>query len=78
VLARDTVFNREVLADTGRFVANEVSSVTELIDAMDSAPDEAAAFRDRAPRRILERYTWEQIADAYDQLFRSTVSAPIV
>jgi glycosyltransferase involved in cell wall biosynthesis len=78
VLARDTVFNREVLADTGRFFANEVSSVTRLIDEMDAAPDEVAALGERAPRRILERYTWEQIADAYDQLFRSTVSAPIV
>ena len=71
VLARDTVFNREVLADTGRYFANDVASVTALLDEIDAAPGSAAELRERAPMRILERYTWEQVADAYDRLFRS-------
>lgn len=74
VLALDTVFNREVLADTGRFFANDAPAVTTLLDEIDADPDQAATFRERAPRRILERYTWEQITDAYDGLFRSVVS----
>ncbi|MEP6491297.1 MAG: glycosyltransferase [bacterium] len=75
VLARDTVFNREVLGETGKFFAHEPEAVRSMVDAIDGAPHEAAALRDLAPRRVLERYTWEQIAAAYDRVFRSVAGA---
>jgi glycosyltransferase involved in cell wall biosynthesis len=71
VLALDTVFNREVLDDTGRFFDASADAVTALIDEMDAAPDGVELLRVRAPERIRARYTWEGITDQYEQLFRS-------
>ncbi|HTE47833.1 MAG TPA: glycosyltransferase [Gemmatimonadaceae bacterium] len=74
VLARDTVFNREVLGDTGLFFAHDADAVRALVDHIDGAPEEAEELRDLAPRRILEHYTWDQIATAYDGLFQSVAA----
>lgn len=68
VIALDTVFNREVLADTGLFFLTS-EDVTVLVDDIDSSVDEATALGERASARILERYRWERIADQYERLF---------
>ena len=73
VLALDTVFNREVLADTGRFFPADSESVRALIDELDADGNQAADLRRRAPARILERYTWAKITDQYERLFMSLV-----
>jgi glycosyltransferase involved in cell wall biosynthesis len=73
VLARDTVFNREVLSDTGRFFAATPESVSALIDQIDRDAEQADEFRRLAPARILERYTWPKIAEQYAQLFAAVV-----
>lgn len=74
VLARDTVFNREVLADTGLFFAADPAEVAELIDRVDESPADAAAMRVRARTRVRETYTWENVVDQYERLFRSVVT----
>ncbi len=71
VLALDTVFNREVLADTGRFFTADPDAVRALIDEIDADTAQAESFRRAAPARILERYTWPHITDQYEQLFAS-------
>ena len=68
VLALDTVFNREVLGDTGRFFSDS-ASFTALVHEVDASTYETAALGERARARIVERYTWEKIADQYEELF---------
>lgn len=70
VLARDTVFNREVLADAGEYFAPEPVAIAAALDALDSSPDSVAECRRRAPARILAQYTWPAIIGEYDALFR--------
>ena len=36
---------------------------------MDASTYETAALGERARARIVERYTWEKIADQYEELF---------
>jgi len=78
VLARDTVFNAEVLGTpngAGLLFANDAESVAAVIDRVDAHPDLAARHRELAPRRIAERYTWERIVDEYEALFRDVTGA---
>lgn len=73
VLALDTVFNREVLSDCGRFFSANPESVRSLIEEIEANPNLAAGFRRNAPVRILENYSWKKITDQYERLFESLV-----
>jgi glycosyltransferase involved in cell wall biosynthesis len=73
VLARDTVFNREVLGDAGLFFDPVPSAVAALVNRVDGDVDLVARYRRAAPHRIAERYTWEGITDQYEALFRSVI-----
>ena len=74
VVARDTVFNREVLGDGGLFFT-DAASVTRAIDALDADADRVACLRRLGPRRIEERYTWDRIVDDYERVFLAAVTA---
>jgi glycosyltransferase involved in cell wall biosynthesis len=74
VLALDTVFNREVLADAGCFFARDMDSVARLVDSVDCAPEVAAGYRRRAPRRIGDHYSWDSVVDQYEALFMSVAA----
>ncbi|MDB4915868.1 MAG: glycosyl transferase group 1 [Gemmatimonadetes bacterium] len=67
-IALDTVFNREVLADTGQFFSG-CDDLAALIDECESAPEVGEALAARARERVLEHYTWEGITDQYERLF---------
>jgi glycosyltransferase involved in cell wall biosynthesis len=71
VLARDTVFNREVLEDSGLFFSNE-SEVAEGITQLDGDETLVARLSGRARERVREHYSWPKIADAYVRLFLET------
>jgi glycosyltransferase involved in cell wall biosynthesis len=73
VIARDTVFNREVLEDSGRYFSS-ADDVAAQIDALDDAPDTLRSLADRARQRVSERYTWEGITDQYARVFRECAS----
>ena len=66
VLASDTVFNREVLEDTGVFF-DDVASVTARIAELDASPEMVQRLREEAKERIAEHYTWDGIADFNNQ-----------
>lgn len=74
VLARDTVFNREVLQDGAGFFEDTAESVCRAIEELDAQPDVAAALRLRGPNRVLDRYTWDSVVDGYERVFRSAVA----
>ncbi|CAI9403346.1 glycosyltransferase [Nocardioides sp. T2.26MG-1] len=69
VVARDTAFNREVLADTGVYCDGDEESIVQAVVAAlnDDRPlGELAA--DRAARHFL----WEPVADAYARIIDAT------
>lgn len=67
--ALDTVFNREVLGNAGLFFPRSASAVTKLIAALDESEGLPTTYRELAPRRIADRYTWERIVDEYEHTF---------
>ena len=73
-LARDTVFNREVLGDAGLFF-DDAESVTRLVDELDADATRAERLGALGPPRIEARYSWEHVVNEYDRVFRAAVSA---
>ena len=74
VLALDTVFNREVLADTGLFFPRDRNALAQLIRDVEADPVLVQQLRRKGPERIVANYTWEKIALQYDDLFREVAS----
>lgn len=77
ILALNTPFNAEVL-DNGKYGVLYDKNVEDLaakIAALDADEARAADFRRRAPDRIRERFTWDQITDQYEALFNRVVAA---
>ncbi|MEH0110283.1 DUF1972 domain-containing protein [Tersicoccus sp. MR15.9] len=69
VIAWDVVFNREVLGADGRFV----SGAAALASAIDEAEGDRAALAvrgDRLQAMAAQRYTWDDVTDAYEDLAR--------
>jgi glycosyltransferase involved in cell wall biosynthesis len=77
VLALDTVFNREVLADTGLFFPKDATALAQLMQRVEREPDLVGDLRARAPRRIATEYTWDGVSRQYDDLFREVAGARV-
>jgi glycosyltransferase involved in cell wall biosynthesis len=75
ILALDTVFNREVLADTGLFWERDVDALRRLILQIEAEPELASRMRQMPQQRIRERYTWERISAQYSELFERVGSS---
>ena len=75
VLALDTRFSREVLAEGryGLFFRKEPKDLAQSVDTCDASQDLLVQFRSRGPERIAERYTWDRIVDEYDRLIMGMV-----
>jgi glycosyltransferase involved in cell wall biosynthesis len=73
VIARDTVFNREVLGDGGLFFSADPASVLAALDAIDGNEPAVAALRASGPARVRAQYNWPQVTDEYERLFASLV-----
>jgi glycosyltransferase involved in cell wall biosynthesis len=74
ILALETVFNREVLADTGLFFPKDAAALAELIRSVEADHKLVADLRERGPRRIETTYTWEKVAGQYDELFQDVAN----
>ena len=75
VLAHDTIFNREVLADAGLFFSTDARALAELMRRVETDPALVAELRQRGPQRITAEYTWDKIAGQYEELFQEVVGA---
>ena len=69
VLALNTSFNREVLADYGLFFERNVANIRDRLAYIVDHPEVQEKYAGRARQRIYERYTWESITDSYEKLF---------
>jgi glycosyltransferase involved in cell wall biosynthesis len=74
ILALDTVFNREVLADAGRFFPRDASALAALMHEVEGNHALVAELRRLGPERIKTKYTWEKVSDQYDTLFREVAT----
>jgi glycosyltransferase involved in cell wall biosynthesis len=68
VLARDTVYNREVLADTGVFCQPQPDDIVTSINALLRDP---ADLRSRAAERSRVHYNWIQVCADYEAVLRA-------
>jgi glycosyltransferase involved in cell wall biosynthesis len=69
VLALNTPFNSEVLRDYGILFDHDPADLARKLQRIEDHPELAAEYRNRAPRRIREAYTWEKITDQYEEHF---------
>ena len=75
ILALETVFNAEVLADTGLFFPKDEQSLAALIRRVEGDPALVRELRLKGPARVRKEYTWEKVSDQYDRLFREVVTS---
>lgn len=74
ILALDTVFNREVLAEGGIFFPRDAAVLAGQLREIEGDPARVAELRRMGPERIRRNYTWEKIASQYDELFREVAA----
>jgi glycosyltransferase involved in cell wall biosynthesis len=75
VLALDTVFNCEVLADTGLFFTKDAHALAAMMRRVEGDSGLVSDHRQRAPKRILTEYSWDKVSDQYDRLFREVAGS---
>nr|WP_179722681.1 DUF1972 domain-containing protein [Petropleomorpha daqingensis] len=68
VIAFDVDFNREVVADSGRFFA-DADDVAARVEEAENDPAAVASAGARA-RELAARYDWDDVAAGYEQLAR--------
>lgn len=69
VLALNTLFNEEVVQDSGVLFDMNVDDLAAKLQYIEDRPELAAEYRRRAPDRIREAYTWDHITDQYEEFF---------
>jgi glycosyltransferase involved in cell wall biosynthesis len=73
VLAKDVVFNREVLEGTGLYWEGR-DDLQERMAFVETAVDAVEVLRHDALARVREAYGWERVADRYCEYFKETLS----
>lgn len=68
-IAIDVPFSRDVLRHGGIYFMKRPEDLTEKMRWALEHPDDRPAYCSRAVQRIIERYSWEKVADDYEALF---------
>jgi glycosyltransferase involved in cell wall biosynthesis len=68
ILARDNCFNSEVLNGSG-LLFRDAADLAVKIHLVEEQPRLAQSYRRKAPERIREVYSWNRVADQYEELF---------
>jgi glycosyltransferase involved in cell wall biosynthesis len=79
ILAIDTVFSREVLNgdEYGFYFSKKAESIIDLIESVEANSIQLNNFKEKSRNRIVEKYTWEKIADQYFELVKSLATKKI-
>lgn len=76
VIAKDVVFNREVLAETGEYFTDAAAVARAVNEA--EATDRATMLRGRSGQfRAAELYNWDKVADDYERLCLDLAGEPL-
>jgi glycosyltransferase involved in cell wall biosynthesis len=73
IVANSTESDREVLQDAGIYFDGTAQDLAGKISFLMDNPVEVETLRNKAKKRA-QKYSWDAIADRYDELFRSLVS----
>jgi len=69
ILTRAVPFNREVLADAGRFFTKDVDDLAAHLRWTLDHEAELPTFRKAVQEIIRSRYDWDRVVEAYERLF---------
>lgn len=69
-VARDTVYNREVLGDLARYVPADAASISRAINEEFRAQ---SACKEELQRRAASTYSWDSVCEAYESVLRGCV-----
>ena len=72
-IAVDVPFNREVLADCGIYFQKNADSLASALEWAAAHEDDLPPYRRLAVERIKAEYSWDQVADLYEQLFQDVL-----
>ncbi|ROS60975.1 glycosyltransferase involved in cell wall biosynthesis [Frigoribacterium sp. PhB160] len=72
-VARDTVYNREVLADAGLLVPPEAAAIADTVLGLLNAPARQAELSSAAMTRARAEYSWSTVLDRYAGALRELV-----
>lgn len=73
ILARDTVYNREVLGPTGKFVAPDPREIAAaVLQMMDSKAERDEGCKANV-KRAEEHYSWAQVSSDYERTLRGLI-----
>lgn len=75
IVALNTPFNREVLNGYGIMFERSVDDLRRQMQTVEDDPGMAEEFREHAPDRIREAYTWDHITDQYEEFFHKLVQS---
>lgn len=67
-VALDTIYNREVLGQAGRFAQPNGNSILSQIEALMSDNKEQSRLSELANDRAIAAYTWEKVCSSYNDL----------
>lgn len=68
-IAIDNPFNRDVLGECGIYYQESVESLVEKMRWTLGHKRSLNAFKKKAQERIIEKYSWDKVADQYEKLF---------
>lgn len=74
IVARDTVFNREVLGDAGQFVTPDADAIAQALERVLADPDHQDDLSSNATQRQAMDYTWNGVCKAYETSLLDTIS----
>jgi glycosyltransferase involved in cell wall biosynthesis len=77
-IARDTVFNREVLQDSGLFVPPEAREIAATTRFLMSSPTLQNTLCAKARARAGGTFSWEAICSAYEDVLLKATDSRVV
>jgi glycosyltransferase involved in cell wall biosynthesis len=73
VLARDTVYNREVLGSHGEFVAADPAEIVEMVQQLMADKTKCDEYAEANIRRAKQHYSWTKVCIDYERALRDLV-----
>lgn len=72
-IASDISFNHDVLNDCGIYYQTDPRSLAEKMQWSLDNEDQLEPYQKKAQKRIQAHYTWDKIADQYEELFQELI-----
>lgn len=72
ILSHDNVFNRSILGTNAYYYSNG-KGITSILNKLDETIEEKEAFTAGNIQIIRDKYSWEQLAIAYESFFKETL-----